>query len=917
MSGDEVQLTPESPSTPTKPPLCQATLDGTRSPLGSASDAGVISSPPSPTDTLFSPTGSTTTDITDDYGWQTPVKGRQALSTTLNTDNLESAQGEENAESGGDEARAGHTQTFKTHSLTKPWGRAKRANSLDLKLSISSLYSENVSKALLSKRKESSTSPVDSSAWVSDHAKFPEGITWPPTQAGQKTSKRSRHTKIEYWTSEQARNISTEFSGEGAWILRPRAASDVGGGRKSDLDPVVSFTQDQCADQTSSSNLIIPSITISPPEDDQIDSAQIMNDQHNPHSKSMPPGDGTIQVALTLLSTQYSSTSAKDQDGIQKSLYKIIPLEIRKRLREDDQHCPAWTTKGLRCRKPHRANVSRVTHLLDTLTAIKPSQVFQCMSDLITVALCSSSHQRVARKELETWRKDIDKLHDIQQDQRHIASHTNQRILALADWMSTLSGAGSFSKKVETPPPPTTKESIPSNIPQVFTLIQKFRPHVTGDSVRLSVSEALEKLLIKPLMDSEIKRVGSVYVYWQPGNFGHLKIGYSKDIGKRITAWSSQCSKPMEVYYPKRGSDEESLQVSHVCRVEKLVHMELKNYRRAEEQCPGCGKRHIEWFEVSRHLATEVVRKWMAWMRTSPYEQRTCGGTTEWVLKDEQRRKLRDLSQPLHDIAISRQNVEKGERKNRYLNDFSSPSPLHPRSLTFYVHETHYILPLQSLSVTRSTYKMEFQSQMAQYSLDDMMIDDASASLDSCMDKHPYDLNATYNEALGCIMPPSPPSTDDISDTESEAATEVVEEIELRRALPSRLEVTFTTPIDGVDPLQRKLSRLTIRTRERVLYFLSLYGIFIQYALYPTEESGIQGVHDALPVVLLVSRENMPVSMWRKGVKRAYEYLVDVEGFPAIEIPVSGQEARSDDGVDERMSRECKVYLAKLVARES
>ncbi|KAF7114054.1 hypothetical protein CNMCM5793_007034 [Aspergillus hiratsukae] len=208
---------------------------------------------------------------------------------------------------------------------------------------------------------------------------------------------------------------------------------------------------------------------------------------------------------------------------------------------------------------------------------------------------------------------------------------------------------------------------------------------------------------------------------------------------------------------------------------------------------------------------------------------------------------------------------------------------------------------------------MDFQSHMPQYALDDMMIDDASVSLDSYMGKHPYDLNTTYNEALDS---PSPPSTEDISDTETEAATEIVEETEGKRALPSRLEVNFTTPIDGFDKLQRRLSRLPHRIRERALYFFSLYDIFIQYALYPTEESGIQGAHDALPVVLLVARKDVPVSKWRKGVKRVYEYLVDLKHFPAIEIPVAGQEARSEDGFDERMSRECKVYLAKLVARE-
>ncbi|GIJ86877.1 hypothetical protein Asppvi_005775 [Aspergillus pseudoviridinutans] len=671
MSGEEIQLNLEPPSTPIKGPARQATLNGTQSPLGSASSDGVISSPPSPEESLFSPTHSTATDITDDYGWHTPVKV-QALSTTLDTDSLESSRTEEDNDSGGDVDRAGQIAAFNVPSPTKPLERSKRAKSLRPRVSISSLRSEDATKAVLSKRKESSTSPVDTHAWVSDQGKFLEGITWPSIQTGQKTPKRSRHIRIEYWTSEQARNINTDFSAEGTWILRPRAASEVGGARKFHLDPVVSCTQDQCADQPSSSNSIVPTITVSPPEDDQIDSAQIKDDEHDPRSKSMSSGDGTVKAVLTLLSIQKASTSAKDKDTVRKSLHSIIPLEIRERLREDDQRCPAQTAKGLRCKNCRRGNVSIIMQSLDSLTTIKSSEVLQCMEALIPVALCSSAHQRVAQKELKTWEPDIDKLCDIQEDQGHVASHTNYRLLALADWINTLGGGESFLERVEKICPPASQESIPNNIPQVSTLIQKFIPYVTKASVRLSVSEALEKLLVKPLMKSEIERVGSVYVYWQPGNFGHLKIGYSNEISKRVNEWSRKCLKPMEVYFPKRGSDEEHLQVSHVCRVEKLVHTELKNCRRIEEMCPGCKGNHNEWFEVSRQLAIAVVRKWMAWMRTSPYEERSCGGKTEWVLKDEQRRKIKELSQPLQEIAISRQDMEKRGRE----------APLHAQHLS-------------------------------------------------------------------------------------------------------------------------------------------------------------------------------------------------------------------------------------------
>ncbi|PKX99604.1 GIY-YIG nuclease family protein [Aspergillus novofumigatus IBT 16806] len=638
-------------------------LRGTQSPLGSALSARVISSPPSPEESLFSPTQSTATDITDDYGWQTPIKG-QALSTTQDTDSLESSQIEEENDSAGDDDRAGQIAAFNAPSSTKPLERSKRAKSLRPRLSISSLRSEDATKTELSKRKESSTSPVDTLAWVSDQGKFLEGITWPSIQTGQKTPKRSRHIQPEYWTSEQARNINTDFSAEGTWILRPRAASEVAGSRKFHLDPVASCTQDKSADQPSSSNSIVPTITVSPPEDGQIDSVRIKDDEDDPRSRSRSSGDGTVKAVLTLLSIQKTSPSAKAKDTIRKSLHNIIPLEIRERLREDDQRCPAQTAKGLRCKNRRRANVPIIMQSLDSLTTTKSSEVLQRLENLISVALCPSAHQRVARRELEAWETDIDKLCDIQQDQGHVASHTNDRLLALADWINTLSGGESFLEKVETTSPPTSQESIPSSIPQVSTLIQTFIPYVPKASVRLSVSEALEKLLVRPLMKSEIERVGGIYVYWQPGNFGHLKIGYTKDeISKRLKKWSSKCRKLMEVYFPKQESDEEHLQVSHVCRVEKLVHTELKNCRRMEVMCQECGGNHIEWFEVSRQLAIAVVRKWMAWMQTSPYEERSCGGETEWVLKDEQRRKIKELSQPLQEIAISHQDMEKRGRK--------------------------------------------------------------------------------------------------------------------------------------------------------------------------------------------------------------------------------------------------------------
>ncbi|KAH8691550.1 T5orf172 domain-containing protein [Talaromyces proteolyticus] len=625
-------------------------LDGTESPSSSSS---------SETDFPFSPSDSSATDITDDSELETPVKGRKS-STKPTHDVPKTSQNEEKDELERTEDRDSQRKTGDTQSPTKTIGKTKKAKTLKHRLSASSLQLVDITDALSSNKrraKESSTSSDRSNEWVSDQQKRISETTL----TAPKTRRPLRQPTIEYWTAKQASRISTDFST--GWVLRGRAVSDVGGARKKPaLDSVGSSAQNQHTDKYPPPNSIIPRVTISPPEDSETNSAQGTDDQRKLNSKSASPGDGTIQEALAFLlsTTQTSSASTKEKVSMRKSLSKIIPFEIREHLREDNQHCPAWTTKGLRCKKQHRANVSHIIHTLDNLTAIKPSQLSQCMEDLITATVCSASHQRVARNEVQIWERDIDKLCE---NHNYTVSPSNYRLSALAEWISTLGTGESFSKKVESSPPATVKGNIPSNIPKIFPLIQKFRPYITKKSAHSSVSEVLEKLLIEPLTTREIKDDGNVYVYWQPGNFGHLKIGLSNDITKRMKKWNSDCKKPMEVYYPKLGGDEEFPNVKHVYRVEKLVHTELKNCRRIEEKCPGCGRNHVEWFEVSRDLAVQVVRKWMAWIKEAPYEERSSKTKTEWVLKDEQMKKLKELSQPLKAVSISPQVMEKGWTK--------------------------------------------------------------------------------------------------------------------------------------------------------------------------------------------------------------------------------------------------------------
>ncbi|CAI7612293.1 unnamed protein product [Penicillium glandicola] len=171
--------------------------------------------------------------------------------------------------------------------------------------------------------------------------------------------------------------------------------------------------------------------------------------------------------------------------------------------------------------------------------------------------------------------------------------------------------------------------------------IQRFKPY-TSKIITRNLSERLRELLTKPLSTSDLKSKGSMYIFWQQGNFGYLKIGRSGNVRRRFKEWSKQ-------YFARETSDGQGdlREVAHICRVEALVHLELSEHRKIEEKCPGCSRNHIEWFKIPDERAIAVVQKWMTWMGTEPYEKRGTGGEEKWELKAREMKRLRELSQPL------------------------------------------------------------------------------------------------------------------------------------------------------------------------------------------------------------------------------------------------------------------------------
>lgn len=331
-------------------------------------------------------------------------------------------------------------------------------------------------------------------------------------------------------------------------------------------------------------------------------------------------------------------------------------------LEEDGRRCASWTARGTRCKLTHP--VGSISAQLQALATVKPSALHSVLRHLIEVVFCAS-HQKVALKELQFWKEEFEEVSKIKGHEA-MFSMKNKRLWALFRWISLLVRAA-LSK----PTPISVLQHTVGRLDQEEILpvnpIQQFSPYVSK-TLSGKTSEELAKLLMKPLSQSDLKYEGSMYIFWQPPNFGHLKIGRSVNVPCRLKQWNKQCKKSMEIHFPDpvKKEDEkmvDSQHVPHISRVEALVHLELARHRKIEKKCPGCLKSHVEWFEVPKDVAIGVVRKWSAWMLTLPYEQQIEDGKEQWTLKSTERKNLDSLCRT--GISFSRPSLPAVKERRR------------------------------------------------------------------------------------------------------------------------------------------------------------------------------------------------------------------------------------------------------------
>lgn len=348
----------------------------------------------------------------------------------------------------------------------------------------------------------------------------------------------------------------------------------------------------------------------------------------------------------------------KSTKSSQTILEHILPTTLQSRILEQQGKCIASlvTQSDKRCTaKCPGSNINKLCHeLAGYKVESSASDMLACVQRLIRAATCGT-HQRVAfnakrwptlqdlvlnfahkspaeRSELQLWLRKI--------THGEVFSSPSFRDENLSH--NKAKGAMKTPRKPQRNSPPVAENDYRKRqgldtASQTLELIS-YQPKWTKN---MAVSDVLFEIIAEPLKPTDLKP-GFIYMFWEPGNFGKIKIGRTNNLERRLKEWNDSCKRE-HAYLPaiSRG---ELAEIAHVSRIERLMHAELKEYRRAA-YCSSCGRNHREWFEVNDSTVMGVFRKWRDWIVQRPYELND--QTQKWMLRREKMATVAEVCMPV------------------------------------------------------------------------------------------------------------------------------------------------------------------------------------------------------------------------------------------------------------------------------
>ncbi|KIN08800.1 hypothetical protein OIDMADRAFT_175517 [Oidiodendron maius Zn] len=137
-------------------------------------------------------------------------------------------------------------------------------------------------------------------------------------------------------------------------------------------------------------------------------------------------------------------------------------------------------------------------------------------------------------------------------------------------------------------------------------------------------SDSVARKILAPLEDDDFI-TGSLYGFTRDSSLGHIKIGWTRSVDDRLKYWSKHGDNPKLLFSVHL--------VPYAQRAETLTHYELIKERRWERRCESqdCNVNHMEWFEVGKYRAKQVVADWAEFIeRAEPYDRGDGSLTPFW-----------------------------------------------------------------------------------------------------------------------------------------------------------------------------------------------------------------------------------------------------------------------------------------------
>lgn len=319
-------------------------------------------------------------------------------------------------------------------------------------------------------------------------------------------------------------------------------------------------------------------------------------------------------------------------------ILNLMPNQIEQRLLSDPGRC----TSSVRDRAPPndrcknrislKADILEVPHLLKKLSKIEVSVqnwplIHAGLTRIAELSLCNRVHANPARNILRTldiqirgWSSDLEHSYDM-----------DRALMLLKQTIGKVDSDSGIIDRLENqleerfkrgelpivPPKITYDQTKSVQKVSAVPVFSAYKPHteylqkiMDGDR-----HQALSRILNKPLIEKELD-AKYMYIYWFKDKPDIIKIGVSRDVSRRLRNWEDNCGhKDCE-----HASDERlKYPIKHAFRVETLVHAALKDVRRQIRNCEGCGKLHIEWFEIDVQSALSVIKCFADFMDEEPY----------------------------------------------------------------------------------------------------------------------------------------------------------------------------------------------------------------------------------------------------------------------------------------------------------